>query len=291
MKRLLIFLSVLCLISCGQYYDTQTIVQIQEKNVSPELVEKTRQQLIQRLQKIAFQDVQVEQRNSPIQLVISTKMQAGNDKRLQQYHNAFEKGSELGMWYTYRRSDPEMREVSLKLSTVPHLQFYDSQSALFASLTNNDSLSVVAQKIEKLFADFKNLRFLWSAKPDVHLGTYRLYAIDTRGNSIAPITNEHILDARHKIDRIYDVHIINVEMNEGGALIFGKMTQQALHREIAMVVDGRVHNAPNIQVPITNGKVQIPGDYNAEEAAWLARTISQPPLPYTLKIIDEKIIS
>ena len=50
MKRLSIFLPLLCLMACTQYNDIETVVQIQERNISSELVEQTRQQLIGRLQ-------------------------------------------------------------------------------------------------------------------------------------------------------------------------------------------------------------------------------------------------
>lgn len=293
MKHLLLFLLLLCLISCTQYNDIETIVQIQDKNVSSELVEQTRQQLLERLESKGFKDVRVEQGKSPIELVISTKIEADDDSRHQEYHNLFQRG-EFGLWYTY-----SLLSVAWKLEEVPELSEVQGlepntlryPTAVFATLTDNDSLAVVEKRIKKRFAGSKNLRFFWSNKPSAITNTYELYIIDTKGKSTAPITNKHITDAGTDYDGIYKIYLISIRMNDEGTELWANMTREAIKREVAIVIDGRVVSAPTVQSEIANGRTEITGDFTADEATRISDLIKTTPLPYTLKIIDEKITS
>jgi len=274
MKRLLTYLPLLCLISCAQYSDIKTVVQIQEKNVSSELVEQTRQQLIQRLQNKGFQDVRVKQGKSPIQLVISTKIEVENDGSHKQYHNLLRKGK-LGMWHTYRYTESKIVKVLAQVPEMSSLEFNNGEytPVVFANLAHEDSLLVAKQRLEKYFADFKNLQFLWSNKPNVHSGAYGLYAIDTRGKTIAPITNEEIIVARYDLDPRRDIYTVTMEMNQDGAVTFGRMTRQTIMREIAIVMDHRVISAPTVQSEVKDGRVEITGNFTADEAQQLSDVI------------------
>lgn len=290
MRRLLIFLPLLCLISCTEYADIETIVQIKEKDVSSELVEKTRQQLEKRLERAGCEEVSVKQGALPIQFKVSAKVPS-YQASMAEYHTAFE-SAELGIWHAYRVTDPEMRKMERQLSEVPGLEINVGQyaPAVIAALTDSDSLLMAKQKIEKVFSGFRNIQFFWSAKPDEYTGRYQLYAINTKGKSTGIITNKHISDARYDLDPTRNIYTVDITMNQEGTELWSKMTRQGLKREIAMVLDDKVCVAPTVQSEITNGRTEITGDFTAEEAAGLALIISQAPLPYSLKIIGEEII-
>ena len=292
MKRLSIFLPLLCLMACTQYNDIETVVQIQERNISSELVEQTRQQLIGRLQSTGFQNVQVEQGKSPIELIISTKIEEENDVSHKRYHNLLRKG-ELGIWHTYRPADPEIMRIMATVPEISGLELNHGQYSyvVFAGAAHADSLQIAKQRLEKHFADFSNLRFLWSPKPNSYSGAYQLYAIDTRGSSTAPITNEHIGNAGVDYDGSRKIYTVNMTMNREGTELWSQMTRRELKREIAMVLDDKVYSAPTVQSQITNGRTEITGNFTPDEAVRLSDLLGASPLPYTLKIIDEKITS
>jgi len=294
MKRILIFVPFLCLISCTQYVDVETIVEIKERNVLPELVEQTRRQLTQRLQDAGFRVTQIRQGEQPTQLVISTMIEAEDKSRHREYHNLFRKG-ELGMWHTYRLTDiitDKERQVLTQLPKMPDLRLNIGQyvPCVIASSERVDSLSVFRKRLQKYLSGVANARLLWSQKPYTPQDDYYvLYSIDTRGQSTAPISNQNISDARADIDPTRNIYAISLNMNKEGAVMFGQMTRQAVNREIAIVVDGRVVSAPTVQAEVKNGRVEITGNFTPDEAMYLSNLFSKPPLPYTLKIIDEKI--
>jgi len=292
MKRLLILLPLLCLISCIPYNDDiETIVQIQDKKVSSELIEQTRQQLIERLENAGFKEVSVEQGEVPIQFLISAKIAAEDNDILQQYHGVFRKG-DFGMWHTYRVTDTEAAAIAEHIKQMPEqLSFNSGQYSrhVFAASARVEDLKSAKEELEKRMIDVKNVKLFWSAKPDIHSKVYKLYAIDTEGRTTAPISNKEINGSTADLDQTHNIYSVNLNMNPVGMELWSKMTRQALNREIAIVLDGRVNTAPTVRAEITGGRTEITGNFTYGEALQVSDLIGTSPLPYTLKIIDEKI--
>ena len=68
--------------------------------------------------------------------------------------------------------------------------------------------------------------------------------------------------------------VIDITLNKNGAEQFATVTQQNLHKRLAIVIDGHLNSAPVIQSPITGGKAQISGSFSKEEAKDLAARIN-----------------
>ncbi len=64
--------------------------------------------------------------------------------------------------------------------------------------------------------------------------------------------------------------IINFSLNAEGAEIFGDFTGKNVGNRLAIVLDGKVYSAPNINERIGGGSGQISGDYTVMEAQDLA---------------------
>ena len=64
--------------------------------------------------------------------------------------------------------------------------------------------------------------------------------------------------------------IINFSLNAEGAEIFGDFTGKSVGKRLAIVLDGKVYSAPNINERIGGGSGQISGDYTVMEAKDLA---------------------
>ncbi len=290
MKQLLIFLPILCLISCTQYNDIETVVQIQEKNVSSELVEQTRQQLIDRLQSIGLREVSVRQGDIPIQFIVSAKI-ATDNALLQQYHGVFSKG-EFGMWKTYRITDPEVKIIVDQIKKMPEKltpNYGQYPQHVFAGTADFADLATITEDLEKRIVGVENVKLLWSEKANTYGdNTYELYVIETR-NKTATITNKHITGVRADYDGAYKIYTVSMTMNREGTELWARMTRQQIKREIAVVLDDRVYTAPTVQSEIINGRTEITGDFTYEEALQVSDLIRTSPLPYNLKIIDEKI--
>jgi SecD/SecF fusion protein len=80
---------------------------------------------------------------------------------------------------------------------------------------------------------------------------------------------------------------IHFELTSEGALAFGKITQDNVGRQLAIVLDGEVISAPTINTAILGGQGQITGSFTDREAAELASALEN-PMDAPLKIIEER---
>jgi preprotein translocase subunit SecD len=68
--------------------------------------------------------------------------------------------------------------------------------------------------------------------------------------------------------------IIDITFTKQGAEQFANVTEQNLHKRLAIVLDGHLTSAPTIQSRIPGGKAEISGSFNKEEAVDLANKIN-----------------
>ena len=64
--------------------------------------------------------------------------------------------------------------------------------------------------------------------------------------------------------------IINFTLNSAGARIFGDFTAKSVGKRLAIVLDGKVYSAPNINERIGGGSGQISGGFTVQEAGNVA---------------------
>jgi SecD/SecF fusion protein len=83
---------------------------------------------------------------------------------------------------------------------------------------------------------------------------------------------------------------ISFSMDSDGALAFEKVTRENVGRRLAIVLDGEVFSAPNINGVIPGGRGQITGSYTEKEADALAN-ILQNPLETPVKIVAQREVS
>ena len=77
---------------------------------------------------------------------------------------------------------------------------------------------------------------------------------------------------------------IDFTLSDDGAKKFGQVTRDNVGHRLAIVLDGELYSAPNIQSPIETGNGQITGSYTIETAMELANVL-QNPLKAPLKIV------
>jgi preprotein translocase subunit SecD len=79
--------------------------------------------------------------------------------------------------------------------------------------------------------------------------------------------------ARAEFQSDYGNWIVTVHLTSQGAAVFGQVTTDNVNAQLALVVDEVVVSAPVIQGPITDGAVQIAGQFTQQEATLLANRI------------------
>jgi preprotein translocase subunit SecD len=77
--------------------------------------------------------------------------------------------------------------------------------------------------------------------------------------------------------------------SEGGAK-FAKLTTQNLNKPFAIILDGKVLSAPNINEPILGGSAVISGNFSTDSANTLAISLRSGALPVDLKVVEERTI-
>jgi preprotein translocase subunit SecD len=99
-----------------------------------------------------------------------------------------------------------------------------------------------------------------------------------------------LTDARAVTDQQTGQWVVNFTFNVVGARRFADITRANVGRPFAIVLDGKVISAPVIREPITGGRGQISGSFNAQSASDLALLLRAGALPAPLTVIEENTI-
>ena len=84
--------------------------------------------------------------------------------------------------------------------------------------------------------------------------------------------------------------IVNLSMNSDGARKWSIITGSNVGRQVAIVLDNKVHMAPNIREKISGGGTLIEGFANIDEAKDLAIVLRAGSLPAPVDIIEERVV-
>jgi preprotein translocase subunit SecD len=80
--------------------------------------------------------------------------------------------------------------------------------------------------------------------------------------------------------------MIGVEMTEEGKNAFAELTAENVGKPLGIFIDGEEISTPIVQMPITEGHVQITGMFTQEEATQMAGSINSGALPVKLEILE-----
>jgi preprotein translocase subunit SecD len=84
--------------------------------------------------------------------------------------------------------------------------------------------------------------------------------------------------------------IVSITFDQQGGEKFAKLTSENVGKPFAIILDGKVLSAPNINEPILGGSAQISGSFNAQSANQLAIALRSGALPVDLKVIEERSV-
>ncbi|MFT5835234.1 MAG: preprotein translocase subunit SecD [Sulfurimonas sp.] len=84
--------------------------------------------------------------------------------------------------------------------------------------------------------------------------------------------------------------LINFKLNAEGAEIFGDFTGKSVGKRLAVVLDGKVYSAPNINERIGGGAGQISGNYTVEEAKDLAIALRSGALLAPIYLMEKRSV-
>ncbi len=84
--------------------------------------------------------------------------------------------------------------------------------------------------------------------------------------------------------------VVNFTLNSLGSREFADVTAANVGKPFAIVLDGKIIEAPNIREPITGGSGQISGGFTARSATDLALLLRAGALPAPLSIVEEQSV-
>lgn len=139
----------------------------------------------------------------------------------------------------------------------------------------------------------RDLQLKWGVKAadfDKKAQIFELYAIKaTQRNGRAPLEGDVITDARDEFDN-FGKPCVSMSMNTDGARRWAVLTKNNVGKAIAIVLDGYVYSAPNVNGEIAGGNSQITGNFTPEVTKDLANVLKSGKMPAPARIVQEDIV-
>ncbi len=164
-----------------------------------------------------------------------------------------------------------------------------------ADLDKIDEMLEQAQKQKMIRED---LMLLWGNSPikDPQTGKetdiYELYAIRGNRNALPDLGGEVVTSARSEVrnDLGQNRPVVTMTMNDEGARKWARLTGDNIGRSIAIVLDGVVYSAPNVNAEITGGRSEISGNFTVDETTDLANVLNSGRMEASVEIEQESVV-
>jgi len=140
-----------------------------------------------------------------------------------------------------------------------------------------------------------DVQFLWSNAAEQRSQTEESYWTLYLVKKQAEQTGATLADARSTIGSGYEPDqagkpIVEMEMTRPGARIFSRVTGANVGKRLSIVLDDKVHSAPQIRGKIPGGNAVITGMRDMEEARDLAIVLRAGALPAPVQVIEERSV-
>jgi len=101
----------------------------------------------------------------------------------------------------------------------------------------------------------------------------------------ASLTGESLTNAYVGFDN-FGMPEVDLQFDKRGGRIFSRLTGENVNKKLAILLDGKVHSAPNINEKIPNGRARISGSFTMEEASRLASILRAGALPVPIEVLS-----
>lgn len=104
------------------------------------------------------------------------------------------------------------------------------------------------------------------------------------------IQGDNLTGAQAGVDPQTNENVVNIQFDQQGGQRFAQLTTQNVGKPFAIILDGEVLSAPNINEPIRGGSAQISGSFTADSANALSISLRSGALPVDLAIVEERTV-
>ncbi len=142
--------------------------------------------------------------------------------------------------------------------------------------------------VQNLFPS--DLELKWGIKgEDVFDGRVALYALRSIDGKPA-MDGSAVSTAQERYSDRGATAEVGMTMTSNGASQWAQLTGQNVGKPIAIVLDGYVYSAPNVQNKIEGGVSQITGNFTIQEAQDLANVLKSGKVPAPARIIQDTVV-
>ncbi|MCZ8369782.1 MAG: protein translocase subunit SecD [Porphyrobacter sp.] len=104
------------------------------------------------------------------------------------------------------------------------------------------------------------------------------------------IRGDNLTGAQASRDPQNNQNVVTITFDAQGGAKFAKLTTENVGKPFAIILDGKVLSAPNINEPIIGGRAQISGNFTPESANNLAISLRSGALPVPLAVVEERTV-
>ncbi|HEY6870635.1 MAG TPA: protein translocase subunit SecD [Novosphingobium sp.] len=104
------------------------------------------------------------------------------------------------------------------------------------------------------------------------------------------IKGDQLTNAQQTFEQQRNQPVVSITFDQAGGAKFAKLTSENVGKPFAIILDGKVISAPNINEPILGGSAQISGSFTVESANQLAISLRSGALPVDLKVVEERSV-
>lgn len=104
------------------------------------------------------------------------------------------------------------------------------------------------------------------------------------------VKGDQLTDAQPSNDQQTNEPVVQITFDQAGGAKFARLTTENVNKPFAIILDGKVLSAPNIQEPILGGQARISGSFTSESAKQLATSLVSGALPVDLKVVEERTV-
>ena len=109
-------------------------------------------------------------------------------------------------------------------------------------------------------------------------------------HKLGGIRGDKLTNAQATTNSQTNENVVSITFDSEGGAKFAKLTTENTGKPFAIILDGKVISAPNINEPIMGGSAQISGSFNAKSANQLAISLASGALPVDLKVVEERTV-
>jgi preprotein translocase subunit SecD len=84
---------------------------------------------------------------------------------------------------------------------------------------------------------------------------------------------------------------VQLQFNDEGTKLFGDITTRNVGRKVAIFLDNTPISIPTVQVPITDGKAVISGNFTVDEAKTLVQRLNAGALPVPISLLSQQTVN